>query len=373
MESAFKELNLDRTRIEKCINEFCQQKNIEEPSFAKLNNSKNVYRVQYSDTENKVVVDFYYNKNGTTTISPTGKNTEKGLELAEFVKGQLLTDERRNIAVSVKNIDQSCFDLLNEFLVESRDEEEQKEFECTEKLNDPQQQKQIWVKSLRHQDSLTINFYKNRNTILIQGKPLYVYSKVSYFLSEQLDYNGFLEIVSKGDENAASSARIIGEDSEEIVRQKLGDSFDCLGEILIKMLETSYKFRLSQIELPDYSCCVYPALRALEGVIKKILLEHGIICLENQNQSFSFQGIFDRDPVIKNRYTLHKDFEVNISSQQIRNKLSNCYTYYHRQRHSLFHAEIITDSTRLIENKRNADEITDKVFELISDLYSTLK
>ena len=121
MSSDFKELNLDRTRLQESTRKFCEANNCQ--NYKYLSDKSSRHRAEYIQDGDKVIVDFYLLKNGTTTITTTvGKNHEKGQQLALYLKDELVSDDRKSISVGIKNIEKDNFDLLIEFIQELKDD-----------------------------------------------------------------------------------------------------------------------------------------------------------------------------------------------------------------------------------------------------------
>ena len=215
-----------------------------------------------------------------------GNSQEKSLELAIYLKEKLVDDERKSVQVVVKKIDQTIFDLLLEYLNEQNSKTEMSEFKIKEYQND---EKIIRVKvtSVKYSDSIDITHYRTNDTLMFQGKPLYTFCQISYFMAEFTDYNGFMEIAYKG--ITYESIEINTDIVNEELKIRLSNSYELLGDTINKMLLSSFIFKGLIIELPEYSCFVFPALRALEGVINKTLSEYEIIVDNNVN---SFKNIF---------------------------------------------------------------------------------
>jgi hypothetical protein len=319
--------------------------------------------VKYSQDGCDVTVEFLFIQNGTTTIhTKIGKHHDKGEQLALYLKDKLVGDSRKSISVSVRNIDQDAFNLLIEFLQELKNEDSDIAEISVAPNSENQTQKSIRATS-KYNDSLTLTHYRTTNTLLIQGKPLYGYYQVSYFLAKFTDMNGFLEIVYKGEE----SPNIVDVDKNRIeaeLKALLPNAYSSLGEGILTMLRTSYTLKDISISLPDYSCYVFPALRALEGVIRKLLFNEGYPIEENNN---SFSGIFYKDS--RMNYLVDNDFKQRISNSKVCDALEHCYNYFVQQRHTLFHANDFTDSSRFISTKEQATQILEKVVKTIDTAY----
>lgn len=362
MSSDFKELNLDRTRLKSCVEEFWQLNNSQGCKYSQETSS--CHRVQYSQDDCDVMVDFLFRKNGTTTIhTKTGKHPDKGEQLALYLKDKLVGDSRKSIVISIKNIDRDTFELLIEFLQQLKNEDSDVA-EISVVLSSEDQVKKSVKATSKYSDSLTLTHYRTTNTLLVQGKPLYGYYQVSYFLADFTDLNGFLEIVYKGEENP-DSINVDEAVVENNLRVLLPNAYTKLGEGILTMLRTSYILKDIEIPLPDYSCYVFPALRALEGVMRRLLFDTGY-SIESDNSN-SFRGIFYQDS--SGKFLVSNNFRNHIGNDKICNALEHCYDYFVQQRHTLFHANDFTDGSRFISTKQQATQIIETIIKKIDTVY----
>ncbi|MEH2397211.1 type II toxin-antitoxin system RnlA family toxin [Nostoc sp.] len=363
MPSDFKELNLDRTRLKECVEEFWKINNCQGGIYSKEATTR--HRVKYRQDDCDVMVDFILIQNGTTTIhTKIGKYVDKGEQLALYLKDKLVGDHRKAISVSVRNINQDTFNLLLEFLEELKNEDSDVTEISVARISEALTNKSIKVTS-KYNDSLTLTHYQSTNTLLIQGKPLYGYYQVSYFLAQFTDLNGFLEIVYKGEETP-NTIDVDENTIETELKALLPNAYSNVGEGILTMLRTSYTLKDISIPLPDYSCYVFPALRALEGVMRRLLFNEGYSIEDNNN---SFGGIFYGDS--RTNYLVRNDFKQEIGNSKICNALEICYTYFVQQRHELFHANDFTDSSKFISTQEQANQIIEKVVKIIDTAYKT--
>lgn len=129
-----------------------------------------------------------------------------------------------------------------------------------------------------------------------------------------------------------------------------------IDEMILKLLSPSISLRKVNIELEDYSCYAFPALRALEGYIKylfglkSVTIGHTFGCAFNNN-------------------ALYPSIAAQIGDTVFQNELERLYAYFKKNRHVIFHAEQILIGTTLIEDKHEADEIINAVINLIESSY----
>jgi hypothetical protein len=340
MSSDFKDLNIDKTRLKESVEEFWKINKCLKYSYS--SERPLLHQVKYTQDNLDVMVSLHHNKNGTITINTAvGKSQEKGKELAIYLKNELVGDSRKSISTTVKSINQDDFQLLLAFLQEDKDEV----LMTVSSGSENQIRRTVKVTS-QYNDSLTITHFLTTDTLSIQGKPLYIYSQVCYFLAEFTDLNGFLAIVHKGEESP-SNIKVDQNAIDNDLRKILPNAYSEVGDGILTMIRTSYILKDISIPLEDYSYCVFPSLRALEAVMRRLLYNEGDYSIENENKN-SFGGIFDKDTV-RRVYFVKDSFKEKINNNTLLcEALEECYTYFKQQRDELFHANDFTDSTRFI-------------------------
>ena len=204
--------------------------------------------------------------------------------------------------------------------------------------------------------------------MVIQGKPLYGYDQATYFLSQYTDLDGFVHIVSKGEENA-NIPEINKDNVEDELKSLLPNAYPQLAGGILKMLRTSWTLKDILLPLPDYSCYVFPSLRALEGVMRKLLFDAGYSIEGDNNKSFG--GIFYIDKR-QNSYLVTSDFRNEIGNNKVCDALEVCYTFFNEQRHGLFHMNDLPDASRFISTQNQASQIIEEVIRIIDRAYIQL-
>ena len=86
---------------------------------------------------------------------------------------------------------------------------------------------------------------------------------------------------------------------------------------------------------------------------------------DNRN---SFGGIFKNT---SGNFVVTNNFKDTIEHDyQLCHALEYCYNYFVQQRHSLFHANDFTDSSRFISTKEQASQMIEKIVEVINKAYN---
>jgi hypothetical protein len=363
MSSDFKDLNIDRTRLKESVEKFWKMNNCQKCSYS--SEKPLLHQVKYTQDNLDVMVSLHHNKSGTMTINTkVGRSQEKGEELAVYLKDELVSDSRKSIFVKIEGMNKDSFQLLLDYLQENKDEAL-----ITVSPSSEDQVKKIVRITSQYNDSLTLTHFLTTNNLSIQGKPLYIYNQVCYLLSELIGLDGFFNIFYKGEEKSRS-IKIDQNVVDSDLRKLLPTAYLKLGDGILTMIKTSYILKDILIPLEDYSYCVFPSLRALEAVMRRLLFNEASYSIEHDNNN-SFGGIFYKDSA-RRIYLVNDEFREKINNGALCESLEECYTYFKQQRDELFHANDFTDSTRFIPTQDQAEKIVGKVIKMIELAYSKI-
>jgi RnlA-like RNase toxin of RnlAB toxin-antitoxin system len=210
-------------------------------------------------------------------------------------------------------------------------------------------------------DKITLNIY-DTGKLVIQGKPAYLYSEVISFLSYCPEVT-IKDIVEAN--NKLQNIDIKVDDIREEIRALMPNSYGGIDNVIMKMLSPSFSFKKINMELEDYSCYAFPALRALEGYLKYLFY------LENVEVGHSFGEFFDYNNKDGQHY-LKRRYCKQISNDKIKFSIQEIYNYFNKNRHTLFHTEQILIVSRILENKEEADLIINEVINMIETTYTNI-
>ena len=102
--------------------------------------------------------------------------------------------------------------------------------------------------------------------------------------------------------------------------------------------------------MDDYSCIAFPSLRVLEGVIRRILLQNGII-----NHITTPVGSFF-DNISVGNFCLKAEFSKKMTPDVAR-VVNSLYSYYNRMRHQYGHAGSSDLDTAIIADRSVANSL----------------
>lgn len=354
----YRKLNIDREKIPYYINNFCKNNfaNFDIEGPLEFKNNQRRYRI-ITDTR-EILIDFYYNSDGTTTIQPkVGKNIEDSIKVANHILENLdYKPTNKSMSYSIKLTEEHF-----RFVIEYFDELDN----CKQIVQTRSDKGRYTLFQYRSSigDSITFKYFDN-NTFQVQGKPCYLYSEITSLLAE---FFPFEEIVKKQSEYYCVPLNPKEIDNE--IRELCPNAyaiFDSYEGKLKTVLTGSLALRKIDIDLPDYSGFVHPALKVLEGYI--------VILLNKVNIDYNIKDGFNMFYYneFQNKFYLKAEVQSEDKYTNYYNAIEECYNFYHNNRHPLFHiGEIIVD-TRIIETKSKADNIINNIIELIERTYSSL-
>lgn len=182
-------------------------------------------------------------------------------------------------------------------------------------------------------DIISIIRYNN-STLHIQGRPTLLFTQLIEPLSLIYPKNEFIvnlcgyfhtEVNQVDIEREYSS---LNPNAKNLVNDKLQG-----------LIQTSIAISKVHIGgLSDYSYITFPILKALEGIIKDILLNNDVI--------IGAEGFncFDRNQVTGN-YTLKQEITNKINDNNTENIIIKLYHHFKRTRHRIFHYEVLNPQT----------------------------
>ncbi|WP_326521350.1 ribonuclease H1 domain-containing protein [Faecalispora anaeroviscerum] len=310
----------------------------------------NPYRCQIVADGKKAILDFYFNTNGSTTISPTGTNTDISSTIKAILEQNCTySNDAEGKTYSFKKLPTEWSEKLIQYLKTLVKEEPA--FDKVEKQ--PLHEVYRFTSSIG--DTLVINIYNN-GTITLQGKPAYLYSEAISFLSycESVSVDDIVDTI-----NNLHNVDLKTEDVRSEMEVLLPRSYKNLDEMILKLLSPSISLRKIKMPLEDYSCYAFPALRALEGYIKYLFGMKSITI------GHTFYKIFDNG-------TLTADIVAKVADVNFQHELERLYNYLINNRHVIFHTEQILIGTTILEDKQEADEIVNNVLNLIETSYISI-
>lgn len=352
--SPYKELNFPKIELESSIEDFCELNGMHFKKLSKSTDKKEYYELTKMGSD-KALLEVFHLGNGKTTFNPkVGKNQPVSNDLAEhllkkanFSEGQITSVL---IGYEVKDIEP-----IIELMVDKEDSTGRKFFEFEKKeipggFN-------FTIKNCLYKDKLTVNIY-NTGRLVIQGHPLSCHDEFVFQMSALLNAEGLATVISKTDGNTLQLVE------RRFVEENLVGIFeDCYQKIpssIQNMLITGSTLRSINLKVPDYTCMLFPDLRALEGVLKHAFFINNIEYNDTVGELFNYSSLHN--------YTLKSEIQTQLPSP-MHTALSDAYNFYHRHRHGLFHMNDVVDSSRTITTSDKAVELSDDIYRIIKNIY----
>lgn len=351
----YKDLNLNRETLDTNIQNFLESNGYTLDGGIQLFERRK--RVVFGAAGNEfATVDLHLNAAGTTTIQwKTGKNQPLGEQLAVYLKATINPAEFENVNYSLKGITDDSFDPILDFLNESSDIE-------IITLQDKAICKQVTLRSIVHQDSLTLTHHRSTRVLQIQGKPLSCYRRVIFMLTDLLDLKGLEQVLYRKDDSSAEIVR--KEMAEDYLKGFFHRSYIHLPETVKKLLISSCCVKLAAPKLPDYCLLLYPDLRSLEGVLKQEMAGY-MMSVEDADNGFG--DFFD---VKGGVCTLKPEHARTVGDEKMVNAFNSGYSFFRKHRHTIFHMEEFPDGSRMIDTLDKAISLSKDAYAAIDDLYT---
>lgn len=347
--SKTKGLNLDRTKIEATLLEVAKKFLGDDVSVTPNPKTRTtIFSIKNKTQELKI--NLYENTDGTTTLTPNeGPHKDIGILIVENVIPKILIDERKNFSLLIQKFTQEQRTILFDLLKEDDD--------ATISKATSADTYEMYTVTGKHNDTVTIKHYTNTN-IQFQGKPIFLYKKITYILSELCDSKEIIKLQEDFHDIKINQDSL---DYDYITTFTEAASF--LGEDLRNIILPSFTLQKINIELPDYSMFLFPILRGLEGYIKKIFSLNEIL-IGNNNIGGHFKPQLEQ-------YVLDIDTMKKITCDRTRTALGIIYTAIHKERNSLFHTDSFESMTRTVDTIEEAQKIFYTLTEIIESSYVT--
>ena len=347
---SLKNLNIDRTKIDAAIQKWA---GLEE----KIEPIKKGSGYHYSVTKDgqEALLIIYLKKDGTCTISPgAGKHPELSKQLAEYLKENCLITKRKNFSLSFRNVSPDNFSLLMDFLIN----------ELNSKIleDDKSETRRLLRIKGQFEDEVSISYYNNE-TVLVQGKPLNLYTEIKLFFYEILSFEQVVQT-----EAAIYEIDIKTADVRNELESYLPSAFSFIDDRIIKIITPSLSLMKLEIELEDYTSFVFPALRGLEGYIRQLLRMKGRE--DGVKKANKIGSLFVEDV---NKISCLQDFaKLDIQCDDTCHALERAYNFWKSKRHAYFHTDGHVQMTPIIWKKADAEAILNDTLVLIEDTYSQI-
>ena len=216
-------------------------------------------------------------------------------------------------------------------------------------------------KKNRKKERVTVNYYETKK-LMVQGKPDSLFSCIISFVTELVDIEDIPNIF-----NQTFRLNIDKQNVQEEFQYYLPNSYDRFDQKMARVLHQAvYNLSISG-DMFDGTFLAQPALRVLEGHLKKIILEKRVISDNAYLKRFGFDFFHQNG----SKYELDSDHMGDCTPEEAK-YLGRCYTFYHSNRHTLEHWDDPTaplDTTKLLDCAA-AHDLIKRTLEVIDDYYT---
>lgn len=218
-----------------------------------------------------------------------------------------------------------------------------------------------------NRQKITINLYEEKKKIWISGRQEDLFNRLVLYLVELLEIDEIPNFL-----NTIHETNIDKDVVESEFRTFFPNSHDKLPKDLLRYLHQAvFNLHVStNVYVANY--LVEPAIRPLEGILKIALKNNNIPIRKDGSDHDSF---FVFKEIDDDRYKLREEFILETHSRNLLNYLAKCYTYYHKNRNTLFHWDDPTeerDTTRILNTIEEAVSIIRDAIALIDEYYTII-
>lgn len=213
---------------------------------------------------------------------------------------------------------------------------------------------------------LSINYYKTKNKLSIQGRKEDLFNRLSLFIVELIDCDEIPRFL-----NTVHNLNIDLDVIESDFIKYFPNSYDKMPtEVNNYLHQAVYNLNIvGKMYVTNF--LVEPAIRSLEAILKIALQDNNIPIRKDSNDYDSF-FVFKNDG---NRYILKGEYIKYEHTQELLDYLSECYTFFNQHRHTLLHWDNPKDSpdtTRILNSIEEAHTLIKDTISVI-DAYYGLK
>ena len=341
---------IERTKIEGYITSICEEqyknKNYKVSPLAKVGNG-NASRCKLIVDNMELMLDFFFNKDGSTTISPKGKNIEASTKLKIELEDSYAFKSTAAKSHTFKKVSHEWGDKLISYMSSL-------ENVSFEKVDTNENQERFVFKN-GVGDTLTVNRYKTTGTLLLQGKAAYLYREALSFLShcQEISLDDVISCT-----NVFHNVEVNSQDIDNELQYLLPNAYDKIDDTIIKLLSPSLVLMKVNLELSDYSCYVFPVLKALEGYIKFLFT------FKKVKVGDGFGDIFRFGKLTVNIATL-------VDDELFQEEIEKLYDHWKNNRHTKFHTNQKLNESEIIDREM-AHNIINTTLQIIESSYNNI-
>ena len=322
--------------------------------FGELSPIGNQYRCKFHVDDTQEALDFYFKNDGSVTLRMVGASSTYSEQLIDEIIANSFKNEHENSACTFSHVSNETYSELIYYL---------KGIEKIQLIED----KIIASPEHRHLkfrscfgDKMVVNRYTN-GTLVFQGNPAYILSQAMYFMALRPDVSEE-EITQRQKDIYQVSTNSVSQ-ARAILKARIPHAYDKLDDTILKILSPAISLSQSDLNVEEYSCYVFPALKALEALLLDLLRRKGILVSPPKQ---NLGSVFVQN-ASHTQHILSPASQTQVNDVTYQQCLEDIYNYFKQQRHTRFHANQLLVLTTMIFRKEEADAIISDVLTIIDD------
>lgn len=214
---------------------------------------------------------------------------------------------------------------------------------------------------------LKISYYKDKSKLWIQGKKEDLFNRLSSYIIELLEVDEIPKFL-----NTVHNLDIDTDIVESEFKSYFPNSYNLIPKELNNYLHQAvYNLHITgKMYVSDF--LAEPAIRSLEGILKIALKDNEIPIRKDEDDYDSF-FVFRKKG---NKYALKDKYKNERHSKELLDYLSQSYSFFSKNRHTLFHWDdptAIIDTTRVLRTVEEAHTLITDSINLIDAYYKIKK
>jgi hypothetical protein len=341
---AYKGLQLDIGKVENSIYGFSDGTKLD---IKKVNASQHNYTISVPG-QGETLLSFYFSKGKTTIDVARHRNQDLGNLIAEKIKNECSLIDPSARTIYKKDLSDEHFLEIQEYLTVNN--------VSISKPNEIAHGYQ-YVLSTRDGGTLFLTRYNNK-AILLQGESIWLKHLMIEILSGVLPFKEVIDMQLQSIKSNTTTDQVL-----EQLYEIIPTAFHFLDDTLKTFIAPSVALKAYEVPVNDFAYILYPALRGLEGFVKKMFLDKGI----EVGQSF---GTFVSYNEKTDAATLDVRHNGTFSANE-KSAIEEAYKYYRKNRHGLFHVDGRINTSRVVETKDEALDILGEIFDIFETCCKT--
>jgi Predicted double-stranded RNA/RNA-DNA hybrid binding protein len=217
---------------------------------------------------------------------------------------------------------------------------------------------------INNKDRVVVKHYEKGNKIVMQGKPLLLFSSIISYVTELVEVEEIPKIFNNTYSLDISKEEVISE-----FQFYMPNSYNKLASKISKTLHQAvYNLKLNG-DMFDGTFLAQPVIRVVEAHLKTVMIENEVI----PDWKYIKDNGFDMFEKLGAKYKLNAD-RYGIATENNVKYIGNCYTFYNINRHKLSHWDDPTaplDTTKLLKVDE-AHDLIKRALSIIDEYYEVV-